>query len=231
MPKQADSQIDTAVSQVIDLMKDRLGEPLTIDEMAVSARFSKFHFSRIFLTATGLSPARFLAAMRLGEAKRLLLCTHLTVTEIGVKVGYNSAGSFSSRFKFSVGMAPLAFRERRGVRPPSELPSPPPSSDCGTVHGRVTLPPEVCPGPVFLGLFPQPICEGTPVRCEVLSAPGEFLLDHVPSGRWHLLGYHNALTGRPRADHGGPTAPPLAAEDPPVPPARALTEPQWRGTV
>src|SRR5882757_316060 len=74
--------IESAVNRVIESMHRNLGEQLTVDDMARTAMFSKFHFSRVFQRATGVSPGRFLSAIRLQEAKRLLVSTELSVTEI-----------------------------------------------------------------------------------------------------------------------------------------------------
>src|ERR687887_1129758 len=102
-------------------MQQNLGERLTIDDMARSAMFSKFHFSRVFQRVTGVSPGRFLSAMRLEEAKRLLLTPSLTVADISHRVGYNSVGTFSSRFRHSVGVSPTTYRQLGGN--PAELPA------------------------------------------------------------------------------------------------------------
>src|SRR5688572_10909767 len=99
-------RIESAVERAIITMRDHLGEPLTVDDLARSAMFSKFHFTRVFQQATGVSPARFLSALRLRDAQRLLVSTSLTVAEVSQRVGYGSVGTFSSRFSRSVGMSP-----------------------------------------------------------------------------------------------------------------------------
>src|SRR2546426_2729308 len=82
------STIEKAITKVIQTMRENLGEEITIDDMAQAAVYSKFHFSREFQRLTGVSPKRFLSAIRLQEAKRLLTSTSLTVTEISHRVGY-----------------------------------------------------------------------------------------------------------------------------------------------
>src|ERR1700754_344703 len=109
-----DDVIENAVERVIRAMHDNLGDVITIDDMARTAMFSKFHFTRLFQRATGIPPGRFLSAVRMEEAKKLLLTTSLSVTEITYRVGYNSVGTFSSRFKSSVGLSPTAYRELGG---------------------------------------------------------------------------------------------------------------------
>ena len=103
-----------AVVRAIESMRSNLGDQLTIDDLARTAMFSKFYFCRIFQEATGVSPGRYLTALRLAEAKRLLVSTSLSVTEISNQVGYTSLGTFSSRFKSMVGDSPSFYRQRQG---------------------------------------------------------------------------------------------------------------------
>ncbi|ONI90348.1 hypothetical protein ALI144C_03105 [Actinosynnema sp. ALI-1.44] len=187
-----DELIEEAVGRVIDAMHENLGEQMTLDDMARTAMFSKFHFSRIFQRATGISPGRFLSAMRLQEAKRLLLATSLSVTEISHRVGYQSVGTFSSRFRGSVGISPSTYRRLGGLTP----------QVCGsprrrhltpirpaTLRGQVTAPHVPAGlGSIFVGMFPDRLPQGRPVRCTVLNRPGQYELNDVPLGTWYLLG-------------------------------------------
>lgn len=103
--------VEQAVRHVIESWRDKLSESITIDAMARTAMFSKFHFSRQFQRTTGVSPGRFLSAVRLEEAKRLLASTSMSVTEISHQVGYTSVGTFSSRFRSCVGLSPTLYRQ------------------------------------------------------------------------------------------------------------------------
>src|SRR5918999_867311 len=98
------------IGQVIADIYAHFGEPITIDDMARSVMYSKFHFTRMFQSAVGVPPGRFLTGVRIQEAKRLLLSTSLTVKEIAGRVGYSSVGTFSTKFKSSVGFSPTAYR-------------------------------------------------------------------------------------------------------------------------
>ncbi|HEX3592800.1 MAG TPA: helix-turn-helix transcriptional regulator [Pseudonocardiaceae bacterium] len=179
-----------AVERAIDTMQNRLGDNLTIDDLAHSAMFSKFHFSRVFQRTTGVSPGRFLSAMRLAEAKRLLLTTSITVADIGHQVGYNSVGTFSSRFRSSVGVSPITYRQLGGVatRIPDDGRY---TTENGTtvVRGRVHGPHGVTLGSVFLGVFPHRVPEGVPAGHTVLGGPGPYQLPKVPAGTWYLVAY------------------------------------------
>lgn len=183
-----DKAVEQAVYRVIRSMRESLGEPLTIDDLARTAMFSKFHFSRIFQRVTGLSPGKFLSAMRLQEAKKLLVSTSLNVIDISHRVGYNSVGTFSTRFTSSVGVPPTTFRRHGGFVPQIAVDNQcdAASSPSATVSGFISAP-DTPLGHTFIGLFPQQIPEGRPVSCTVLERPGPYLLDKVPGGSWFLL--------------------------------------------
>jgi AraC-like DNA-binding protein len=181
--------IERAVERVIAYMYDNLGEQITIDDMARRAMFSKFYFTRFFQRVTGLSPGRFLSAIRLQHAKELLLSTGLTVTEVSYRVGYNSIGTFSSRFRESVGLSPTAYRQQRGLVDgvPGVVGAGEVDSRAATIRGQVWPPRGAHVGPMFVGLFPSRLPHGTPARCALLPEPGMFLLDNVPPGSWYLV--------------------------------------------
>jgi AraC family transcriptional regulator len=184
---------EKAVVRVIETMRQGLGEPITIDDMARAAMFSKFHFTRVFQRVTGVSPGRFLSALRLEEAKKLLLSTSLTVTEISFRVGYSSVGTFSSRFKESVGLAPSEYRRLAGYTDAIATDSrrhAAAARSSATLLGTVrpfTIPAPI--GLIFVGLFPDWIPQGSPVKCTVLHRPGSYLFDGIPPGTWYLLAH------------------------------------------
>ncbi|UQX05484.1 AraC family transcriptional regulator (plasmid) [Streptomyces sp. RerS4] len=181
--------IEHAVRRVIHYMHVNLSQDLTIDDMARTAMFSKFHFTRFFREVTGTSPGRFLSALRIQEAKRLLIHTEFSVADIGSQVGYSSIGTFSSRFKACVGLSPSAYRELGGVL--TKMPQPAAQSSAVaqrlTLRGRVVAEQPAAEGPVFVGLFPSRVPQGRPVRWAALGRPGPFELRDVPNGTWHLL--------------------------------------------
>jgi AraC-like DNA-binding protein len=186
---QGETMQHAAVERVIADMWDRYDEPLSLADMADVAIVSRFYFSRIFRAITGTSPGRFLTAIRLYKAKNLLLETSLSVTEISFRVGYNSLGTFTSRFTRSVGVSPARYRAMaRGTGfapPPKYLDEA--GNRPGTVRGRVTVPPSDLITRIYVGGFPGPIPEGTPVACDILESGGEFRLERMPAGDWHVL--------------------------------------------
>ena len=81
------------------------------DSLAVSAPY----LSKMFHEQTGTSPSKYLTGLRIGQAKKLLLDTNLTVREIAVRVGYPDPVHFSRIFRNTAGMSPAQFREARAA--------------------------------------------------------------------------------------------------------------------
>jgi AraC family transcriptional regulator len=64
-----------SIQHVLDVMRRDPSAPLNLEAMAAAAYMSQFHFLRVFEEVTRVSPARFLAALRMHQAKRMLLET------------------------------------------------------------------------------------------------------------------------------------------------------------
>jgi AraC-like DNA-binding protein len=184
--------MNSAVERAIRFIRERYSEPLSLDDIASSAIMSRFHFCRIFASATGVTPGRFLSAIRIYEAKRMLLNTAVNVTDITFAVGFNSLGSFSNHFTDSVGISPGRFRrvaKTGGLGPRWTHMG---SSYAGsTVTGMITFPKGHAGARVFLGIFDTPIVQRQPAAAVVVeptdtSEPVFFRLAGVPQGRWHL---------------------------------------------
>jgi AraC-like DNA-binding protein len=70
------------------------------------ANLSKFHLARAFAEAYGEAPRAYIIRRLIERAKDLLRTANLTITEICLLVGFESLGSFSSRFRELVGATP-----------------------------------------------------------------------------------------------------------------------------
>jgi AraC-like DNA-binding protein len=91
--------------------------PLTVAELAKSARLSTFHFIRAFRAATGHTPHQYLRARRIARAQELLVTTPMPVTEVCDAVGFQSLGSFSALFRRLTGETPAQYRAHRRRSP------------------------------------------------------------------------------------------------------------------
>jgi AraC family transcriptional regulator len=184
--------MNSAVERAIKFIWERYDEPLSLSDIACSAILSRFHFSRIFRDATGVSPGRYLSAVRIYQAKRMLLNTDLKVTDISFAVGYNSLGSFTNHFTASVGISPGRFRRVAGNVALEQLAKPMVRIGLdGIVAGTVALPEDFARARVYLGVFADPIVQCRPVAASVLdvaatAGPHPYRLEDVPNGLWFI---------------------------------------------
>lgn len=100
-----------AVLLTVAAIREDLASPHLLADMAASGFYSQFHFHRFFTRHTGTTPGRFLTALRMQEAKRLLAHTSATVMSVSDEIGYQSIGSFTTQFTRLVGTSPGRFRE------------------------------------------------------------------------------------------------------------------------
>lgn len=195
------------VESAIARMWESYGEPLSLSDIAKSAILSRFHFCRVFREATGVSPGRFLSAVRIYQAKRLLVSTSLSVTDISLAVGYNSLGSFTNRFTESVGASPTRFRRMwgEGIRPdtppaPADR-APEVCSASGAVTGQVVLPSDYASARVYLGVFETPIVQRRPASWMIVdtrsASPASYRLANVPPGEWFVRAVAEADSADP----------------------------------
>lgn len=181
-----------AIERAIQAMHTHMQEPLMLEDLAASAYLSPFHFHRVFRRLIGIPPGEFLSALRLQTARRLLLTTHMSITDICFSVGYTSTGSFTSRFTQLVGLSPRLLRRRAALfEPPAGKPMTGDSASIVPVPRKYSLTglvnsPVPFQGTIYVGLFPGPIPQGAPVRCVRLNAPGRYTLSGLPDGTYYL---------------------------------------------
>lgn len=97
-----------------DYLAATLEERPRLEDGALAACLSPFHYHRLFSRAFGETPHDFLKRLRLDRARQLLAHSDLPVTEVCLAVGYESLGSFSTLFRTEPGVSPIAYR--RGLR-------------------------------------------------------------------------------------------------------------------
>jgi len=117
---------------------------------------------------------------------RLLLNSSWTVADISHQVGYNSPGTFSSRFRRSVGVSPIAFRQLGGYLPHFAAQDRARRANRAgtTVRGNMHVADGGPGGHTFVGIFRGPVPQGPPASWVVLPRPGPFVLNDVRDGTW-----------------------------------------------
>lgn len=97
-----------SLSRVTRYIEEHFQEPLTLEELARVAGFSKYHFHRLFCALTGESPGEYLRRVRISSTT-LRLKGAQSITQIALESGYETNASFSKAFKRHFGLSPRAF--------------------------------------------------------------------------------------------------------------------------
>ncbi len=182
-----------SVERVILAMREQVDEPFSLQALAEIAILSPYHFDRVFRQMTGIPPCQFLSAVRMETAKRLLLTTKMSVTDICFEVGYSSLGTFIARFTQLVGLSPRRLRRLVGdviafydilfsdhSRPVTQFVAEP------ALMGEM-ISPEGFSGSIFVGLFSTPIPQSRPIACAFLSESGTYQIKSVPDGEYYVF--------------------------------------------
>jgi AraC family transcriptional regulator len=103
-------QSDHRIRRAIAWLRERVGEPIDLDAMAMVAGLSRGHFFTQFKSVTGLSPALFLNTLRMEAATGLLAKEEQTLTTIGQDLGFSAQSNFTRFFREHQGVTPSEYR-------------------------------------------------------------------------------------------------------------------------
>jgi AraC-like DNA-binding protein len=105
---------DSVVEHAAELMTRQSGRPWTLQSLAHEVGLSRSLLAARFRAATGQSPMRQLAAVRLGQAADYLTTSDLSIESIAIRTGYGSSASLSKAFKREFGISPGTYRRLKG---------------------------------------------------------------------------------------------------------------------
>ncbi len=95
---------------VLDHIEEHLPEQIPLAAFAQLVRLSSYHFSRAFKQSFGMPPHRFHTHRRIERAKGLLAKRAMSVTEIGMALGFSGTSAFTMSFRKVTGMTPTDYR-------------------------------------------------------------------------------------------------------------------------
>jgi transcriptional regulator GlxA family with amidase domain len=102
--------------KVAELMEANFEEPLSAVELADLAGLSLRQIQRMFHETLGTTPTRYYLRLRLQRARALLTQSSMSITQIAVACGFQSAGHFSKTYRAMYGRSPR--RERQSTSTP-----------------------------------------------------------------------------------------------------------------
>lgn len=108
------SEEDEFASKVIYYLQknNNFTKKVTLEEIANYVGYSKYYTSTTFHKNFGITIQDFIINLRVEYAKKLLLETNFTVSEIGKQSGFFSVGNFYNNFTKLTGCTPLKFKKK-----------------------------------------------------------------------------------------------------------------------
>jgi AraC-like DNA-binding protein len=100
------------VRRALALMRERISEPLTLDDLAEYAGLDKFHLCRAFHAQVGMPPHAYLTRLRIMHAKELL-AAGARPKDVAPQVGLYDQSQLNRHFRRIVGMTPGEFARTR----------------------------------------------------------------------------------------------------------------------
>ena len=94
------------IGRAVSWIREHFAQPITVEDMAAIAGMRASSFHQRFKAVTTISPLQYQKALRLHEARRLMLFQGLDAGESAYRVGYLSASQFSREYTRLFGHAP-----------------------------------------------------------------------------------------------------------------------------
>ncbi|WP_243295137.1 AraC family transcriptional regulator [Geothrix mesophila] len=94
------------VAKAVAWVRAHFDQPLDVERLATLVHMSASSFHQHFKAVTAMSPLQYQKAIRLQEARRLMLLTRLDASTAGRRVGYQSPSQFAREYGRYFGNAP-----------------------------------------------------------------------------------------------------------------------------
>ena len=109
--KPDEKETDIFITHIMDYIKYNYAQNISLNNIAAENDISVSYLSKKFKTATGYNLSEYVRAIRINQAKKLLLETDDSISEISEKCGFNDSNYFSYVFKQLENISPLNYRK------------------------------------------------------------------------------------------------------------------------
>lgn len=99
------------INRVLDYIEKNIDHPLSLEQLAEVANFSRFHFHRIFRAFIGEPLNRFILRIRVEKAAAKLLANPKdSITDIALDCGFSGSAVFARSFRDFFGLSPSRWK-------------------------------------------------------------------------------------------------------------------------
>lgn len=114
------------IRDLLTWLEGHLDQPLSLDNVAAKAGYSKWHLQRMFKDVTGHAIGAYIRARRLSKSAVALRLTARPILDIALQYRFDSQQTFTRAFKKQFSQTPALYRRSPewsafGIRPPMRL--------------------------------------------------------------------------------------------------------------
>ncbi len=114
------------IRDLLAWLESHLDQPLSLDNVAIKAGYSKWHLQRMFKNITGHAIGAYIRARRLSKAAVALRLTSRPILDIALQYRFDSQQTFTRAFKKQFAQTPAGYRRSSdwnafGLRPPIRM--------------------------------------------------------------------------------------------------------------
>ena len=102
----------TVISACMDYIQTHLYEKIQLETMAKELGYTAYYLSKRFKAETGTSLNDYIKEQKIGQAKRLLRRTGISVAEVSERLAFSSPSYFCAVFKQITGIAPSEYQNQ-----------------------------------------------------------------------------------------------------------------------
>ena len=99
------------INEILSYINEHYTEDIYLEGLAGQFDISPSYLSKLIKEHCGMTFVSYLASLRVEQAKKLLLETKLSITDIYMQCGFNNRTTFIRTFKKATGLSPSDFRK------------------------------------------------------------------------------------------------------------------------
>jgi transcriptional regulator GlxA family with amidase domain len=107
---------DSRFGPLLEWTRERLHERLDVERLAQQCGLSPRHFSRAFMRATGMPPAKAVEKLRVDKARPAVVAGEESLELIARRIGFGTAAQMRRSFIRHIGQPPQSLRRQPGIQ-------------------------------------------------------------------------------------------------------------------
>lgn len=113
------TRLDPLVAQVFEVIEERFREQISTRDVAVALGYTAGHLTTMIRERTGRTVLDWITERRMGEVRRLLAETDLSVRSIASRTGHRDGEYLTRRFRDRYAVTPSQWRRLTNGKPPA----------------------------------------------------------------------------------------------------------------